>query len=394
MANLLFISLSGRVIRDTEGKLYLNSHMNSNIISRYQRVSDNLTLLLRDNCQTVGVDKATKCYNPIPNGVMVIPCENPYKPITNVINPIARRKIKQTIKNSIIQADKIIIGQATGIYANIAIEMCRKYKKKHLVIVGGFSFECDWYNSVKGKIVAHYREYMCKRNILNADYVLYVTDWALQNRYPTKGKSLGCSDVEIYTLDKDKIEIRKERYMRNKGITTIGTMAQLDVRLKGVRYVIEAIAYLKSKGYRNFKYQIVGNGDDTELKELVKKLDIEDEVLIMGSIPHEMIYNWVDTIDLYIQPSFTEGLSRSILEAMSRACPVICSNAGGNVELGHVDYQFNPGSSEEIANMLLKVNNVESLALLSEYSIKKASNYTAKELDGKRNTFLREFMNS
>lgn len=392
MSDLLFVSLSGRVIRDTEGVLYLNSHMNSNIISRYQNISDKLTLLLRDNCQTVDKVVAIKSYNIIPDGVTVIPCINPYKPITNVINLNVKRKIRETIEGSVIKADKVIIAQATGIYANLAIKFCKKYRKKYLVIVGGFSFECDWYNGIKGKIAAFYREYMCKKKIKNADFVLYVTNQALQSRYPTNGKGLGCSDVEICLLNEMLLEKRIEHYEKNRDSIIIGTMAQLDVKLKGLKYVIEAISYLKNKGYAKFQYQIVGNGSDKELKRLIRKYDVQDEVQILGSMPHENVYSWIDGIDIYIQPSFTEGLSRAILEAMSRACPVICSNVGGNIELGHKDFLFKPGNSEKIGDLLVKATKKGNLILLSKYSFAKANNYSEKELDRKRNAFLEEFM--
>lgn len=394
MENLLFISLSGRVIKDNDGNLYLNSHMNSNIISRYKNISDNLTLLLRDNCQVVSKSEAMKSFNIAPDDVCVVPCTNPYKPISNIINPIIKRKIRITIESYVKLADKVIIAQATGIYANTAIKMCKKYKKKYLLIVGGFSFECDWYNGIKGKLAASYREYMCKKNIYNADYVLYVTDEALQNRYPTKGEALGCSDVEIYSLDQTLLEKRQLRYSNNKEIIVIGTMAQLDVKLKGVKYAIEAIALLKEKGYTKFRYQIVGNGNSHELLSIIEKYDVKNEVTIIGSLPHEAVYDWLDEVDIYIQPSFTEGLSRAILEAMSRACPVVCSNVGGNTELGNKDYLFRPGCAEAIVDTLLKAMESNNLTRLSEFSFEKASSYVGSELDKKRNRFLKEFMYS
>ena len=43
----------------------------------------------------------------------------------------------------------------------------------------------------------------------------------------------------------------------------------------------------------------------------------------MGGVPHNKIFQLLDDIDLYIQPSLQEGLPRSVVEAMSRACPII-----------------------------------------------------------------------
>lgn len=62
-------------------------------------------------------------------------------------------------------------------------------------------------------------------------------------------------------------------------------------------------------------------------------MHLEDCVSILGAKPHSEVFSWLDSIDIYVQPSFMEGLCRSIVEAMSRACPVICTNVGGNYEL-------------------------------------------------------------
>ena len=43
----------------------------------------------------------------------------------------------------------------------------------------------------------------------------------------------------------------------------------------------------------------------------------------------DKVFEWLDTIDLYVQPSLTEGMPRAAIEAMSRGCPVVVSDVGG-----------------------------------------------------------------
>lgn len=62
-------------------------------------------------------------------------------------------------------------------------------------------------------------------------------------------------------------------------------------------------------------------------------------------MPHDKIFEWLDTIDIYIQPSYQEGLCRSVVEAMSRACPVICSDACGERELANEKFIFKRGDA-------------------------------------------------
>ncbi len=54
---------------------------------------------------------------------------------------------------------------------------------------------------------------------------------------------------------------------------------------------------------------------------------------IIGPVRHDQVFPWLDSLDLYIQSSYQEGLCCSVIEALSRALPVICSDTGGNYEL-------------------------------------------------------------
>ena len=114
----------------------------------------------------------------------------------------------------------------------------------------------------------------------------------------------------------------------------------MDVKWKGQKYVIKAIADLKNKGITGIEYQLIGSGTGKKLIRYAKKLGVENEVKVIGALPHSEVWKWYDSIDVYVQPSFSEGLCRSIVEAMSRACPIICSDVGGNYELIEKDFLF------------------------------------------------------
>ena len=63
--------------------------------------------------------------------------------------------------------------------------------------VVGCPWDAYWNYSLKGKIVAPFATYMMKRRVKSAPFVLYVTNKFLQKRYPTKGKKINCSNVEL-----------------------------------------------------------------------------------------------------------------------------------------------------------------------------------------------------
>ena len=57
-------------------------------------------------------------------------------------------------------------------------------------------------------------------------------------------------------------------------------------------------------------------------------------------------------MSLYIQPSFTEGMPRSLLEAMSMGCPVMGSSVGGIPDVVSKDLLHKKGDYKTIAKQI------------------------------------------
>jgi glycosyltransferase involved in cell wall biosynthesis len=93
--------------------------------------------------------------------------------------------------------------------------------------------------------------------------------------------------------------------------------------------------------------------------------------------------SWLDKIDLYIQPSVTEGLPRALIEAMSRACPSIGSMVGGIPELLDSKYLFHKKNVEELLNMLSEINTNNRLLMAAE-NFKKAQDFNHETLETQR----------
>ena len=102
------------------------------------------------------------------------------------------------------------------------------------------------HHSFLGKVSAHHFEQLTKDIGKNAEDAIYVTDEALQKRYPCK-KMLGCSDVVLQPADERILEARLQKNADRKpdALLRIGTAAFLDVMWKGQHNVIRAIAELK-----------------------------------------------------------------------------------------------------------------------------------------------------
>ena len=389
---LLFVSMSARTIEDSSGNIYLNSHMNRKTIKRYADICDEFRMILRDSGIRCDEEEAKHKYDLFPYDLAQLDIGfNPYNPKTNLIKVKKYKELEHLIENDILWADRVILASAVGVYSEIAIKYCRKYHRQYMLMVGGFAYETDWNHGIDGKIVAWKHERTCKKNMADAPYGLYVTQRSLQERYPCTGKTIGCSDVEIIDLSPSFLEERLKKMTSGKGILSLGTAANIDDKRKGHRFVIKAISLLKLKGHR-FEYHLLGNGRGEELLSYARQCGVENQVIIDGSKPHNEVYGWLDSIDIYIQPSFTEGLCRAVVEAMSRACPVVCTNVGGNSELCSNEYLVKPGDSEGIAKALESLISPDERKKQAQISFEKAHDYYSETLDQKRQEFLLDFM--
>ena len=95
-----------------------------------------------------------------------------------------------------------------------------------------------------------------------------------------------------------------------------------------------------------------GNGEVDKLKALAKQLNIENHVNFAGWVSGDTKLNLLHQADLFVLPSYNEGLPMSLLEAMSYKLPVITTNVGGIPELvrdGVDGLLFEPGDVAALA---------------------------------------------
>jgi glycosyltransferase involved in cell wall biosynthesis len=106
------------------------------------------------------------------------------------------------------------------------------------------------------------------------------------------------------------------------------------IRRKNHETILRAIARLRTEGTLppHLKYVICGHGAlEQYLKDLARQLGIDDLVTFAGY--REDMAEIYRTADIFIFPSYQEGLPMSLLEAMACGCPVICSDIRGSKDL-------------------------------------------------------------
>lgn len=282
-----------------------------------------------------------------------------------------------------------------GECATVAYEVCREMNKPYLSECGGISWETFWHHSFLGKFVAPRMELKSIQIIKHAHYVAYVTEKYLQKRYPTKGISTHASNVYLKEVDPETLKMRKARIATRKkqDSVVIGTTAAVNVKYKGQEYIIRALARLKKLGYK-VRYELVGGGDQSFLKKIAEKYDVSDAVHFWGEKTHDEVLNWLDSIDIYAQPSRQEGLPRALVEAMSRSCPSIGSTTAGIPELIDSNVVFNNGNVRQITEVLSKIiDGVPGydMSVLAEHNFNKACEYEYKKIEERRTALFKQY---
>lgn len=124
---------------------------------------------------------------------------------------------------------------------------------------------------------------------------------------------------------------------------------------KNHEVIIKALANLNNK---KIQYVICGQGPlDNHLKELAKKLGIKEQVKLLGF--RKDISEICKAADIFAFPSYREGLSVSLMEAMASGLPVVCSDIRGNSDLiedGKGGYLVKPSDVEEFTR---RIKNIE-----------------------------------
>lgn len=382
-----------RIAQDRDGRFYTGTSFSQEIFDRYLECFDHLTLLMRKDPADPSDKAAFERMNPLTDdriNVEFLP--DTVASVRDFLNPGIRREIHMILEEYI-DSSRAVILRMQSYYSYVAAKICVKKGIPYLAEAVGCPWDSLTHHSLRGKILAPFEASQMRYSMRNASYAIYVTEKFLQGRYPTRGISAAISDVELLVPDAVVLERRLEKIKALKAserILRIGTSGSVQVAYKGQKFVFEALAQLKREGSCPYEYHLAGGGDDSTLRELAAKLNIEDLVVFEGVMPHEKIYDWLDSLDLYIQPSQQEGLSRALIEAMSRGLPAFASDAGGNPELLDPDCIHKVGAVTAIVKELADLTP-KQMYRMAKRNYRKAEEYQKDSLYEKRRMFLEAF---
>jgi len=147
-------------------------------------------------------------------------------------------------------------------------------------------------------------------------------------------------------------EVRSRYGLNSKDLLLL--FVSHNFRLKGLRYLIQAIPLLKGKK-GDIKLLVIGRDRAGPYRRLAKKVGCADDVLFAGGVKD--LERYYAGADILVHPTFYDPCSLVVLEALASGLPVITTRrngAGGIIEDGLEGFVLdNPRDVEALAEKIL-----------------------------------------
>ncbi len=186
----------------------------------------------------------------------------------------------------------------------------------------------------------------------------YLAEWPAKRGYRGEVEIIydGANPIDLKgeSAPEEVERVRRELGKKEGDVFLVNT-ARL-VHQKGADTTIRALPLLPPQ----VKLLLVGGGpDEIMLKNLARKLGVEDRVICTGPIDRSLVTLYRRASDIFVGPSRSEGQGHAFNSAMASRLPVIATQVGGiaeflfdakrNPAMPTTGWAVDPDSSEQIA---------------------------------------------
>ena len=218
--------------------------------------------------------------------------------------------------------------------------------------------------------------------------VAYETERHLQARYPA-GPGAPTAGVSSVDLSPAAYVPRARTVEQTRQVAALVAVGSLEQMYKGVDTLLQALARLATT---NLRPRLVHVGDGRfrpRLEHLADELGVANQVTFAGIVPTvEAVRRELDSADLFVMPSRTEGLPRALVEAMARGLPAIGSTVGGIPELLAPEDLVAPDDPAALATAIGRfLGDPIRMATASARNLARSRDFSADSLTPRRTAY-------
>jgi glycosyltransferase involved in cell wall biosynthesis len=231
-----------------------------------------------------------------------------------------------------------------------------------------------------------------KQQCTGASATAYVTESALQHRYPPLPSAFSTHYSSVYLPDSFFTLPPKSISKRKKSSYTLINVGTMGLLYKGQDVLIDAVAACVAKG-SDLRLVLAGDGRYRQaLEARANALGLNGRVHFPGQIPSgEGVQQKLNDADLFVLPSRQEGLPRALIEAMARGLPCIGSTVGGIPELLPHEDLVPPDDVKALRDKICEVLvSPERMTRMSVLNREKAKEYREQSLRERRIEFYQK----
>ena len=258
------------------------------------------------------------------------------------------------------------------------ISLAKFFKRKVVIHIHGGGFK-EYYE--KNTSFVH-------KNLLKCDTIVALTEY-----WKEFFKGLGFKNVIVVPNIVDSPIIQEKKYHDDKvHILYLG----LITKAKGIYDLLDVINEHKVEFDGKITLHIGGNGETTTIQNIIKEQNLSDIVKFEGWVSGEKKVELLNNTDVFILPSYTEGLPISILEAMSYKLPVISTPVGGIPEVVKDEengFLITPGDKKALYNTIIKLaTDKEQRMSMGELSYKKVQPHFPENVSARLENIYKELL--
>ncbi len=234
-----------------------------------------------------------------------------------------------------------------------------------------------WVNTDMNK--AGYRQGYNRKYYDRYDYVVAVSDIIREQLcrlgYITPDKISTIYDINDVDIIREMAESDIVSTTKSASMLRIATVGRI-VPVKNFTLAVMTGKELKRRGIK-FVWSIVGDGSDRQkIEELIKKYDLEDEMLLIGMHPNP--YPYIAQCDIYVNTSLFEGFGLTLAEARILHKPVITTDfpaVYNQIKDGENGFIV-PPEAASLADAIIRLSNDRHLYAEIVSNLKKEENFT------------------